>query len=485
MNCLVDAFRACFEMGATAGLSSSAKRLHREKHCWSSQQCHPTVNRKSFFIHIITAGARLLFTTLTVTNLYFSVQLSAAENEKPNTQKLKVVSKTLFVKSPPGGTAFVNTSYTRGKGLEKMCVRFISRRCDTFDDFSRRFSTDNGKTWSPWESTKGGLKEKTPQGTHRQYVLPSWIDPGTGRMIVLVLDGVLPTDDPLEGMMHWKMRYRVSDDGGRTFTVDEAVIQKGDYTPDHPVEGVWIGKNSIQTSGSTGLPIRTREENLLVPVAITPLGPDGKYWKPAGAYTYTDTAVLVGHWAEGKKIEWDISERVKADHTKTIRGFAEPTLAEMPDGRILMVMRGSNGGRKNLPGYAWYSVSNDGGHKWNKPKPWTYADGSNFFTPASVSGLLRHSNGKCYWIGNITPTNPRGGLPRYPLFIGQVDPKNLLLLKETLTKIDDKGPDDNEKLQLSNFSFHEDRVTGEIVLDMTRATPSTGRWDNYTYRIIP
>ena len=33
--------RACFEMGATAGLPSSVKQILREEHCWRGQQSHP------------------------------------------------------------------------------------------------------------------------------------------------------------------------------------------------------------------------------------------------------------------------------------------------------------------------------------------------------------------------------------------------------------------------------------------------------------
>lgn len=64
---------------------------------------------------------------------------------------------------------------------------------------------------------------------------------------------------------------------------------------------------------------------------------------------------------------------MEADPAASTRGTIEPTLAEMPDGRILMVMRGSNGGSKDpefkIPGYRWHSVSSDGGYHWTKPQP--------------------------------------------------------------------------------------------------------------------
>jgi len=412
---------------------------------------------------------------------------TAAPKAKPR-RRPRLKSRTVFLASPePGASVWANTYYTRAKGLDKTCVMSLSRKSDVRDDWRRRFSSDNGKTWSDWEPIER-FKVETPQGVHRQYPQPGWVDPSNGRMLVMVIDGVLPNDKPLEGMTHWSLRYRVSDDGGRTFVADEPVIQKGDFSADHPVEGVWIGRNSIMIGATTCTPIRTRSGQILVPVQIAPIGPDGRYWRPGGGYTYHDAAVLIGKWTDGKKIEWDLSQRVVNDPGKSTRGLIEPALAEMPDGRILMVCRGSNDVRPQLPGYKWYSISEDGGRNWSKPpRPWTYTDGSRFFSPSSCSQLLRHGNGKIYWIGNVSPDNPRGNSPRYPLVIGEVDPESLLLIKETVAVIDTKGPKDNESLQLSNFMAAEDRLSGEIVLQMTRFMPKPRPWrgDAYIYRIGP
>jgi hypothetical protein len=399
--------------------------------------------------------------------------------------KIKV-RKTRAMSAPkPGDAAWMNAFYTRGTGGDMASYMSIQRKSDVQDDFRRRFSTDNGRTWSDWEAVTD-YKAETPQGTLRRYPQPGWVDPGNGRLLTMVMEGVLPRDNPMEGMTRWSLHYRVSTDGGRTFVVDEPVIQKGDYTAEHPAEGVWIGKNSMMIGATTCRPIRTCRGEILVPVQITPLGPDGKYHRPGGGFTYHDAAVLIGRWSDGMKIEWELSERVVADPTKSTRGCLEPTIAEMPDGRILMVCRGSNDVKPKLPGYKWFSVSRDGGRTWsNPPRPWTYADGTNFFSPSSCSQLLRHSNGKYYWLGNISPDNPRGNLPRRPLVIGEVDPESLLLVKETVAMIDTKGPGDDDSLQLSNFLAYEDRFSGEIVLHLTRllTDPPPWRGDAYVYRI--
>ena len=217
---------------------------------------------------------------------------------------------------------------------------------------------------------------------------------------------------------------------------------------------------------------------------ITPLGPDGEVYNPGGGYTYHEAAVLIGAWVEGLAIEWEISQRVTGDPATSTRGCCEPAIAEMPDGRILMVMRGSNDARPSLPGYKWYSVSEDGGFHWGPVRPWSFSDGVPFFSPSSCSQLLPHSNGRCFWIGNVTSGNPRGNSPRHPLVIGQVDPQSAMLLKESVVTIDTREPGEDEDLQLSNFLAHEDRENGDVVLYVTRFFHKKAwRGDAYVYRV--
>ena len=91
--------------------------------------------------------------------------------------------------------------------------------------------------------------------------------------------------------------------------------------------------------------------------------------------------------------------------------------------------------RSQLPAYRWASWSKDGGRTWTAPEPWTYEDGTNFFSPSSCSQLVPHSSGRLFWIGNIAPTNAEGNRPRYPLVIGeeQIDE----MLRRFRTALDD------------------------------------------------
>ena len=131
--------------------------------------------------------------------------------------------------------------------------------------------------------------------------------------------------------------------------------------------------------------------------------------------------------------------------------------------------RRPSGSRLQVPSYKWASTSQDGGHTWSTPVPWTYADGEPFFSPASMSQLFTHSSGHIYWIGNLSEENCCANNPRWPLVIGEVDPKSRGLIRESVLTIDTKQPNEQD-VNLSHWHCYEDRETGDIVVPMARAS---------------
>lgn len=402
---------------------------------------------------------------------------------------IRLRSREVYFTSPGKGVrAEGQAFYVRRDGVEMMRYHTLQSQSDKMAAMERSFSDDNGKTWSKPEPLE--LTRKVADGVERNGYKAGWVDPVNGNLLVMGGKAVTPTDTPREVPISGGMWYRVSTDGGRTYAVAEQLIQdgkdsKGDpFTPTHPMEGVWNGRNSAQFGDRTGRPIRTRGGNVLQPIQMTLAGddPGDKPLNPGGGYTYTEVAVLIGAWLDGGKMKWQLSNRVTIPPDKSSRGLIEPTVAELPDGRILMVMRGSN--TKTTPGRKWFSMSSDGGFTWSDVEPWGYSDGGAFFSPSSCSQLLPHSNGQIYWLGNITPKPPQGNLPRYPFVCGRVDLKTGLLIRSSVTKIDDKGEDDNDTVTLSNFMAIEDRVSHDILLFMSRPFAKTGfTSDAYLYRI--
>jgi hypothetical protein len=343
---------------------------------------------------------------------------------------------------------------------------------------SDRVSTNNGRTWSS-EPMPPDFITGLPQG-YRREPCTSALDPFTGRLLMIVnaLDtpGLDPkAHEPRVALQTYYLRYRVSAAGGKSWLFDEPMVQAGSFTAQHPFEGVWIGKNCIYLGDLGCVPLVTRAGRILVPAQTTPLGPDGKLWNPSGGHTYTDILVLIGTWTNGQRLTWRSSQRVTGDPKRTTRGVIEPTLAEFPDGRLLMVMRGSNGGKADpqyeLPSYKWFAISQDGGGTWSAPAPWTFEDGHPFFSPSSMSALFRHSSGRCFWAGNLSARNCQGNLPRWPLVAGEVDPRSLKLIRSSVLTVDTQRPEDKTRgrLDLSHLTLLEDRENKQIILTYPRS----------------
>ena len=389
---------------------------------------------------------------------------------------LDFIGKRKIMEKPEERTGVYSFIFeTDDVGTLMMFYSYIARS-DTTEISYVKFSKDEGRTWSEPKTIVTG--RKTDTGTERYYLRNSIVD--KGKLYSMKIKGVLPTDDPIEGLKHWSTWYSVSYDGGRTNMIEEQVIMDGaDYDKNHPVDGVWTGKNSLMMGDRTELLIVTKYQkdksgngHILLPVQITPVGEDGSYYNPGGGYTYHYSAVIHGEFLDNDHIRWFyMTDPVENNPEQSTRGAIEPTIIEFKDGRILMVMRGSNGGTKDseckIPSYRWYSISDDGARTFSKPRPWTYTDGMRFYSPSSCSQLLEHSNGKYYWLGNINKQNSRANMPRNPLYIAEVDPGSLLLKKEELCIIADVEEGQSQETTFSNFYAREEKATGDVLVYMT------------------
>jgi hypothetical protein len=399
------------------------------------------------------------------------------------------VRREVFLTTPKAGVGVLAASYyTRPTGAELFCRHRYMSRSDTTDRSFLRFSQSNGRDWT--EAIEVVAAERREGGTFRRSPSCNIVDPTTGSLIEFRIEGLFAEDQPLARLRGWYISYAISNDGGRTWIEEQPVVHRGaEYSAPHPLPGVWQGKNCAYIGDTASVPIALSDRTLVVPVQIVPLGPDGKLFNPAGGYTFTQAAALIGRWGARKKLEWELSTPVDADPELSTRGMIEPTIAALNGGRLLMVMRGSNDRKPAVFAGRWVSFSSDGARTWTKPAYWTYEDGDRFHSPSSCSQLLSHSSGRLFWLGNITPNNPVGNRPRYPFVIGEVNRDNGALRRDTVTVIDDRGGGDGELLSLSNFYAREDRETREIVLHMSRqgtkstATKADFTADAYLYRI--
>ncbi len=342
-------------------------------------------------------------------------------------------------------------------------------------------SSDNGATWSR-QGVSPGFTAGMTAGWRRVFDCPPWRDPVNNRLLVLLnsMDVVAEGREPNEAFLHSYLRYCVSVDGGKTYLFNDRVIQDGfEYCEHHPLDDVYTGKNGYMQGDLGQVTIRIHNGSILVPIQVSYRGQDGKLECPGGGSNYSYARVLIGVWQPDNRIKWTVGAKIMGDPLRTSRGLMEPTIEQMPNGMVLMLARGSNGWRNDpkfqWPSRRWLSSSRDGGLTWTRPSDWRYEDGGEIFSPSSMSRVIRHSSGRVYWIGNISPRNCQGNNPRCPLVMGEVSSGNLGLIRSSVLTLDDVKPTDTEGLNLSHMWVYEDRGTGYLRVVLRRYN---GVYDN-------
>jgi hypothetical protein len=247
------------------------------------------------------------------------------------------------------------------------------------------------------------------------------------------------------------------------------------------IGGICIhSKGNVVLAATVPVPYRD-EEDEKVPVLFPNTYREGCV---AGAMSF------VGRWdPEKRAYRWQTSNRIFLPRKVSTRGLVEIDISELKDGRLLLIMRGSNVGLDSLecPGRKWISISNDGGLTWSEITDLRYDTGEQFFSPATFARTLRSkATGKLYCFLNISNHPPVGNGPRYPLQVAEIDEVKVCIKKETVTVIDDRNPGlDAANLQLSNFGLFEDRENHQVELILTRIGERGGGsriWDADTYR---
>lgn len=330
----------------------------------------------------------------------------------------------------------------------------------------------------PWE-------EEKLISNNRGYITGNvFVDPDRHFILQLMLS-TPGTPDTSSGSPQYKTWYRVSSDGGLTFSEPALVVIEGN-TLENPIESVEIGRNGYNVNFTTPI-IKSSTGKIIVPVNLHPWDEEKqKIYNPADAYIFQDAGALIGEWDDqSKDITWRFGEWLRIDHDVSTRGLSEPSIVESPDGRFVMISRGSNFKQPDLPAHAWAAFSEDGCMTWSVPKPFGYSDGTNFHVPASCSTIFRSKiNGRLYWIGNLVENNPDGSFPRFPIVIGEVNEEPFGIKKDTVLQLDTRHPEnEGEKMQLSNFNILEHSHNGEIIISLSRREGSNAAKAPSWYRV--
>jgi hypothetical protein len=386
------------------------------------------------------------------------------------------VKKELYLEHPKPGAAALVSVYATGPKLERMEIQALEIRDDVPGEPKMRHSTDNGQSWSEFDPLPPTLSY--PRGVEVwEGGGAKFFDPTSGVLIELWLRQIA-----LKGLYHNFTYYRLSRDHGHTWSKAKQLRYEtgAEFDPQNPLNPAFLqrnhgyfGNNLIRLSNGTVL--------TAVAHANAPADPgnQSRPWRMG-------SLCFIGRWdAVACDYEWAPGQRVEISPGLSARGLMEPEVAELRDGRVLVIWRGSD--TPTTPGRKWYALSSDGGRTLSELGELRYDDGTRFYSPSSIHRLIRHSiSGKLYWLGNLCAAPPRGNAPRYPLVIAEVDETIPALKRATVTAIDDRQPGVPEGLQLSNFSLLENREIHDLELWLTRYGEDPSNVftaDNYKYTI--
>jgi hypothetical protein len=367
---------------------------------------------------------------------------------------LGTVSRRLYIPYPRSNVSSVmTTDYAGHEGLRRFEVLTYQVFDDVYQDAQRRYSEDNGKTWTAWERDPEVDIVCAGDCSHQRFVPtgPSrgCYDPESGLTVQPYSLATFAGDPRKTGLRgtNYHTFIRTSADNGRSWTEAGMIrYQDGpDYDPAKLRDPAFLNTNYAVFYYN------------IIPA------PGGGVMFPAD--TTGGARVFAGRWDKGTaRYHWTAGALVSI--LPKLSGYvAEPWLAVLGDGRILLDLRGTNAGTEpRAPGRHWYSLSRDGGKTWTEPVDWRYDDGAQFFSPATMAKILRHSRtGKLYWFGNISPGQTSGNSPRYPFYIAEIDETGPALKRATLTVIDDyDSARHTAAVQFSNFYVFENRETQEF-----------------------
>ena len=398
---------------------------------------------------------------------------------------IALVKKELYLKHPAPRVAPWSSLQYVGPKLELREVRGVERESDVGEEIESRLSTDNGTTWSRFTPIQRSNKVKYGEVEAWEGETVTDHDPASDLLVQLWLRQI-----KLKRLYHNFTYFRTSADQGKSWSEPRQLRYEtgGTFDPKNPLNEHFLNHNE----GYPGNNFLARSNGVLVVClahANAPGDPknNSRVWRMG-------SVVFRGQWdAEKKQYDWTTGARAEISPEISARGLMEPEIAELNDGRLLVVWRGSthgwDGSVAKTPGRKFFSISTDGGLSLSPVAEWQYDDGSAFYSPSSIHRMIRHSvTRKLYWLGNISPTAPSGNSPRYPLVIAEIDETKAALRRATVTAIDDRQLGQGD-IQFSNFPVIEDRVTHDLILHMTTygQEPDPKNWlnaDNFRYTLM-
>ena len=385
--------------------------------------------------------------------------------------------REIYLPAPDGDTAqWMNVHYMDRDGTREEVLR-LSSASDTYVDWERRISTDNGRNFGPTTGIPD-VVQRLPGGGLVTYPGGCDVDPVTGIRYELRMRRFWPGMEPFTFV--WENHQHPFTDhcyvvehhpDGTSREIFLRFEDGPDWNPDDPFAPDFAAANQAYFGNGFAF---TPDGSVYLPlVCHRTAGPDGH---EAGV-------VLMRRRPEDAT--WGPSNCVHLQSLQSSRGLLEPDVAACKDGRLLVICRGSS--TDVTPGHKWVTTSDDGGRTLAPVRELTWDDGTSFYSPSSIHRLQRsRRNGRLYWCANITEAAPDANGPRYPLYLAEIDEERIAVRRSSLVLVDDRREEDSKYLQLSNFSLLEDIETDRFEIYITRiGSNADQRWhagvDRYVF----
>ena len=323
-----------------------------------------------------------------------------------------------------------------------------------------RRSDDNGLTWSVSHELFQAAASESDQelgldaGRLRQGNYLFFLDRETDALILAYWRAVYEMGDTgWDAQANKSMFVQVSRDAGETWSDARQIVCLGNqYDAAHWAPEIDLGRIGGMMAGIPAM-IKTRSGKLLLPFQV---GATGRVLKQG---------IMAGNWiGNDSSLDWEVSDYVEEPPERSRRGCFAGTLAELPDGRILMILRGDSRGTQYGGDIKRMTLSEDEGRTWTQPRPITYEDGTTLWSVSSNPRLVTcERTGRLFLVTHIVD-RPLLGQPRRPLCIAEVDRAKVCVLRDSVTVVCDRGPNDVEGAYFEPRGIYQDRETGNLVL---------------------
>ncbi len=286
----------------------------------------------------------------------------------------------------------------RARAVVMTLNKLLLSGSDVFYDISDMRTEDLGVSWTIPRRQASLSRRKGPKGSEAlaHDFTPKW-HAATGKLLNI---GTVAhyTDDrgPARGFHSWPA-YTIYDEASRSWSQWETVEMPDDE------------KFSFTSAGCTQR-VDLADGTILLPFTFRPASQEKRLISTATVMRASFDGTMLRYIEHGSELSIDIP-----------RGFNEPSLTYY-DGRYFLTLRNDEAG---------YVTSGEDGLSFDQPRKWRFDDGEELGNYNTQQHWVTHSDGLFLVYTRRGANNDHIFRHRAPLFMAQVDPERLQVVRDT------------------------------------------------------